>query len=106
MNFELTPEQAAFRDAVRGFAEKHLREGALARAHSPDHPWDVARLMAKQGLLGISDRAADLISEGIDCVIRGGALIDSSMKARKLCDVTWGLDRVSNMRNLRPLLKA
>jgi len=54
MNFELTPEQIAFRDAVRGFAEKHLREGALARAHNPDHPWDVARLMAKQGLLGIT----------------------------------------------------
>jgi alkylation response protein AidB-like acyl-CoA dehydrogenase len=54
MNFDLTPEQQAFRDAVRGFAEKHLREGALARAHDPDHPWDVARLMAKQGLLGIT----------------------------------------------------
>ena len=54
MNFELTPEQIAFRDAVRGFAEKHLREGALARAHNPDHSWDVARLMAKQGLLGIT----------------------------------------------------
>jgi alkylation response protein AidB-like acyl-CoA dehydrogenase len=54
MNFELSSEQAAFRDAVRGFAEKHLREGALARAHSPDHPWDVSRLMAKQGLLGIT----------------------------------------------------
>ena len=54
MDFELTPEQATFRDAVRGFGEKHLREGALARAHSPDHPWDVARLMARQGLLGIT----------------------------------------------------
>ena len=59
MNFELTPEQATFRDSVRGFAEKHLREGALARAHSPDHPWDVARLMAKQGLLGITIPEAD-----------------------------------------------
>jgi len=59
MNFELTPEQATFRDAVRGFAEKHLREGALARAHNPDHPWDVARLMAKQGLLGITIPEAD-----------------------------------------------
>jgi alkylation response protein AidB-like acyl-CoA dehydrogenase len=54
MNFELTPEQAAFRDSVRGFAEKHLREGALARAHSPEHPVDVARLMGRQGLLGIT----------------------------------------------------
>jgi alkylation response protein AidB-like acyl-CoA dehydrogenase len=54
MNFELTPEQTAFRDAVRGFAERHLREGALARAHEPEHPWDVAKLMAEQGLLGIT----------------------------------------------------
>jgi alkylation response protein AidB-like acyl-CoA dehydrogenase len=54
MNFELTSEQTAFRDAVRGFAERHLRDGALARAHEPEHPWDVARLMAEQGLLGIT----------------------------------------------------
>ncbi len=53
MNFQLTPEQEAFRDAVRGFAERHLREGALARAHATEHPWDVAKLMAEQGLLGI-----------------------------------------------------
>ena len=59
MNFELTPEQVTFRDAVRGFADKHLREGALTRAHSPDHPWDVARLMAQQGLLGITIPEAD-----------------------------------------------
>lgn len=54
MNFQLTPEQEAFRDAVRGFAERHLREGALARAQNPEHPWDVAKLMAEQGLLGIT----------------------------------------------------
>ena len=59
MNFELTPEQTAFRDAVRGFAERHLRAGALARAHSPHHPWDVAKLMARQGLLGITLPEAD-----------------------------------------------
>jgi 2-methylcitrate dehydratase PrpD len=27
-------------------------------------------------------------------------------RARRLCDAVWALDRVSNMRNLRPLLKA
>ena len=59
MNFELTAEQRSFRDAVRGFAEKHLREGALARAHSPEHPADVARLMAQQGLMGITIPEAD-----------------------------------------------
>jgi len=54
MNFEFTEEQKQFREAVRGFAERHLRAGALARAHNPEHPWDVARLMAAQGLLGIT----------------------------------------------------
>jgi len=59
MNFELTHEQCDFRDAVRRFAEKHLSAGKVARAHSPDHPWDVARLMAAQGLLGITMPEAD-----------------------------------------------
>ena len=54
MNFEFTEEQKQFREAVKGFAERHLRAGALARAHNPDHPWDVAKLMAQQGLLGIT----------------------------------------------------
>jgi len=59
MNFELTPEQQTFRDAVRGFAEKHLRAGALARAHDPAHPWDVSKLMAEQGLMGITMKEED-----------------------------------------------
>jgi alkylation response protein AidB-like acyl-CoA dehydrogenase len=54
MNFQLTPEQETFRDAVRGFAERHLRAGALERAHQAEHPWDVAKLVAEQGLLGIT----------------------------------------------------
>ena len=54
MNFKLTEEQRAFCDAVRAFAERHLREGARARAHDPGYPWDVARRMAAQGLLGIT----------------------------------------------------
>jgi len=59
MNFDLAPEQQTFRDAVRGFAEKHLRAGALARAHDPAHPWDVSRLMAEQGLMGITMKEED-----------------------------------------------
>ena len=54
MNFDLSDEQKMFRDSVRGFAERHLAAGALARAHQEEHPWDVARLMAGQGLLGIT----------------------------------------------------
>lgn len=50
----LTEEQILFRDSVRGFAERHLAAGALARAHEPSFPFDVARQMAGQGLLGIT----------------------------------------------------
>ena len=59
MDFRHTPEQEQFRDAVRRFAEKHLAAGAYSRAHAGGYPWDVARLMASQGLLGITVAAAD-----------------------------------------------
>jgi alkylation response protein AidB-like acyl-CoA dehydrogenase len=69
MDFQLTPEQAQFRDSVLGFSKKHLAAGALQRAHAAQYPWDVARLMAKQGLLGITLPQAD---GG-----QGGSLIDA-----------------------------
>src|SRR5688572_2246301 len=59
MDFQLTPEQTQFCDAVLGFSKKHLAAGARERAHAPGYPWDVARLMAKQGLLGITLPQAD-----------------------------------------------
>ena len=59
MHFELTAEQAQFRDSVRRFAEKHLAPDARERAHAAGYPWDVARLMAAQGLLGITVAEAD-----------------------------------------------
>lgn len=59
MNFVLNEEQRAFCDAVRAFADRHLRDGALARAHDAEYPWEVARLMAEQGLLGITIAEAD-----------------------------------------------
>jgi len=59
MDFRFTPEQEQFRDSVRRFAGKHLAAGALARAHAADYPWDVARQMAAQGLLGITVAEAD-----------------------------------------------
>jgi LysR family transcriptional regulator for bpeEF and oprC len=42
-------------------------------------------------LLGVSDRPADLIEEGIDCVVRGGPLTDSTLKARRLCELDYVL---------------
>ena len=54
MNFELSEEQRLFAESVRRFALAHLRQDALTRAHDPGFPFDVARLMAEQGLLGIT----------------------------------------------------
>jgi alkylation response protein AidB-like acyl-CoA dehydrogenase len=69
VDFRLNPEQQQFRDAVRRFAVKELAPGALERAHTPAYPWDVAKLMARQGLLGLTLRAED---GG-----QGGRLIDA-----------------------------
>src|SRR3954466_832597 len=59
MDFKLTPEQEQFRDAVLRFARAELADGVIERAHAPAYPWDVAKLMAKQGLLGITIRQED-----------------------------------------------
>jgi alkylation response protein AidB-like acyl-CoA dehydrogenase len=79
MDFRFTPEQEQFRESVRRFAEKHLATGARARAHSPEYPWDVAKLMAAQGLLGITIAEAD---GG-----QGGQLIDAVMAIETVASV-------------------
>jgi alkylation response protein AidB-like acyl-CoA dehydrogenase len=79
MDFRFTPEQEQFRESVRRFAEKHLAKGARERAHSPDYPWDVAKLMAAQGLLGITIAEAD---GG-----QGGALIDAVIAIEAVASV-------------------
>ncbi|HYX63699.1 MAG TPA: acyl-CoA dehydrogenase family protein [Burkholderiales bacterium] len=59
MDFHLDAEQAQFRDSVLRFARKELAPQALERAHAPGYPWDVAKRMAAQGLLGITIAEAD-----------------------------------------------
>jgi alkylation response protein AidB-like acyl-CoA dehydrogenase len=79
MDFRFTPEQEQLRDSVRRLAEKHLAKGARERAHSIDYPWDVARLMAGQGLLGITVAEAD---GG-----QGGTLIDAVIAIEAVASV-------------------
>lgn len=50
-----------------------------------------ARYPKIQLRLSSSDRISNLLEDGIDCAIRGGALKDSSMIARHLCNVEMGL---------------
>jgi alkylation response protein AidB-like acyl-CoA dehydrogenase len=79
MDFKLTEEQTMFRDSVHAFAEKHLRAGALERAHEEAHPWDVSKLMAEQGLMGITIREED---GG-----QGGSLMDAVIAIETVASV-------------------
>ena len=79
MDFRLSPEQEEFRGAVRRFAEKHLAAGALERAHATGYPWDVAKLMAKQGLFGIT------IPEAAGG--QGGTLLDAVLAIETVASV-------------------
>jgi len=79
MNFDLSEEQTMFRDSVAAFAQRHLRDGALERAHSDDYPWDVARNMADAGLIGITTAAED---GGV-----GGTLMDAVLAIQEIAMV-------------------
>ena len=59
MNFDFTEEQKLFAESVRRFAQQRLEKDALRRAHDPRFPFDVARLMSAQGLMGITIPEAD-----------------------------------------------
>jgi alkylation response protein AidB-like acyl-CoA dehydrogenase len=79
MNFQLTPDQQSFKDSVTRFARRHLAEGAVARAHEPAYPWDISRLMADNGLLGITISQAD---GG-----QGGSLMDAVLAIEAIAAV-------------------
>lgn len=59
MDFSLSEDQARFADSVRRWADEKLAPDALARAHRPGFPYDVAQMAAEQGLLGITIPEAD-----------------------------------------------
>jgi alkylation response protein AidB-like acyl-CoA dehydrogenase len=79
MDFQLTAEQQALAKYVRSFAEQRLSQGALARAHSPDYPWDVARMLAGQSMLGMTIAESD---GG-----QGASLLDSVIVIEQLAQV-------------------
>lgn len=54
MDFTLSDEQRALKDSVESLARATLSQDALARAHAPGYPRDVARALGRQGLLGLT----------------------------------------------------
>src|SRR5438093_13414584 len=79
MQFNFTEEQQAFADSVRRFALAHLQKDALKRAHDPRFPFDVAKLMSEQGLMGIT------IPEAAGG--QGGALTDAVIAIEQVAAV-------------------
>nr|WP_197983172.1 LysR family transcriptional regulator [Sphingomonas sp. CFBP 13728] len=102
----ITPEGEAYRDhAVRLLAELDELDATAAGTQAvprgrlrvdigsslanlvliPQLPDFRARYPEVDLFLGVSDRPVDLVGEGVDCVIRGGELPDSSLIAHRLC---------------------
>ncbi|MBP2296051.1 LysR family transcriptional regulator [Azospirillum rugosum] len=106
----VTPEGAAYHErAVRLLGELEDMDATAAHARAlprgrlrvdigsslanlvliPALPDFRGRYPDVQLFLGVNDRPVDLIGEGVDCVIRGGALADSSLVARRLCELDY-----------------
>ena len=77
---------SAARGAPRGLLRVDIGGSTARDVLIPVLPDFMARYPDIRIELGVSDRAVNLISENVDCVIRGGALDDSSLVARHLGD--------------------
>lgn len=106
----VTPEGAAYYErAVRLIGELEDMDESVSRARAQPQGRirvDVSSVLANSILipalpelrarypglhvdLGVSDRIVDLVGDGVDCAIRGGALPDTSMVARRIAEMTW-----------------
>lgn len=104
----VTPDGAAYYDrAVRLLSELDDLESSMSRAKAAprgrlrvDIPASAAVALIIPALpdfhakypeiqldLGVSDRPVDLISDNVDCVVRGGTLTDPSLVARRVGEV-------------------
>ena len=106
----VTPEGAAYHErATRLLAEVEDMDGLVAHQRAQpkgrlrvDIGSSLANLILLPALpqfrtrypdiqidVGVSDRPADLIGEGVDCVFRGGALAESSLVARRIAELDF-----------------
>jgi LysR family transcriptional regulator, regulator for bpeEF and oprC len=101
----LTPDGAAYYErCMRILADVEETEASFQRGNKKPHgklridmPGSIGRLIVIPSLcefhtrypdidlqLGLTDRPVDLLQEGVDCVVRVGALQDSSLVARRI----------------------
>jgi hypothetical protein len=95
MNFDFTEEQKLLAESVRGFAQAHLAKDTLARAHNPRFPFEVAQLMSRQGLMGITIPAED---GG-----QGGTLMDAVIAIEQVAAVCPRSSDVLQFGNFGPI---
>ncbi len=79
MDFTLDSERQMFQESVRRLAQRHFADGALARARQAHFPFDVAKVMAENGLLGIT------VPESEGGV--GGTLLDAVIAIQAVASV-------------------
>lgn len=106
----VTPDGAAYYErAMRLLADLDELEGTMTQARvSPrgrirvDVPGTLGRMVIIPALpkfrerypdiqidMGVSDRPVDLISDNVDCVVRGGELTDQSLVARRVGELQY-----------------
>ncbi len=79
MDFTLDTDRQIFQDQVRKLAERHLADGALKRAKNAQFPFDVARIMAENGLMGLTIPEAEGGA--------GGTLLDAVIAIQTVASV-------------------
>lgn len=84
---EAENEVARFRALPKGLVRVNVGTAFGMHQLAPALPEFLSRYSEVQVELTITDRVVDLIEEGADVGIRLGTLVDSSLVARKICDV-------------------
>ena len=100
MHFSFTEEQQLFADSVQRFALAHLEKDALKRAHTVGYPFDVAKLLSAQGLMGIPrDELLRLTTaELYDTALRVMALVERPQVGGALFALAWTARKAARAR--------
>ncbi|TAF32007.1 MAG: acyl-CoA dehydrogenase [Cytophagales bacterium] len=111
MNFQLTEEQIAVRDAAREFAQKELLPGVIERDEKQEFPYEQIKKMGELGFMGMMV-SPEYGGSGMDTVsyvlameeiskIDASASVAMSVNNSLVC---WGLEKYGNEAQKRKYL--